>query len=438
MHDAASGACLLLGRNALCSGRYHTVPYRSQGFWFECLIHQNQITSAFGLIRTIEHACVNVESPERIKPNMKKQARSGFTIIEVLVVVSIIALLIGILLPALGRARDSALQSTSLSNLRQISAGMAAYAGDWADRQPTLIPDDFSKGGGTDPFSTCTSYVQNIHCMPQPILGWANQNGTRALWGYWIDSGGNCGGGQCGNSVIAVPYDANTQIGYFRVMNHKIFSQYMNDRFYDEVFYAPKDRLKRDKVDEFFDRPDEFSSEDNIIEWPSYALAASAMLAPDVAAGRRCDAQNPILPPDHPDQMCSPYDFPGGFRSPPVGAASYPDLKMRCFEHEWLQNAPAELNPAFTTETPYYFNMGPQSAPCSLMFDGSVRIFSANEAIQSNQRILKQEQGSLWINDWENKNYFQGASHGFPEEQTSFGILTRDGIKGKDTVGLEG
>ena len=56
--------------------------------------------------------------------------KKGFTIIEVLVVVSIIALLIGILLPALGRARDVALQSTSLSNLRQISAGLAAYAGD--------------------------------------------------------------------------------------------------------------------------------------------------------------------------------------------------------------------------------------------------------------------------------------------------------------------
>ena len=370
---------------------------------------------------------------------MKKQARSGFTIIELLVVVSIIALLIGILLPALGRARDSALQSTSLSNLRQISAGLAAYAGDWADRQPTLIPDDFCKAEGGTPQARCGNYIGNIHCMPQPILGWANFGGGRALWGYWIDAGGQCAGvGGCGNVVVAMPYDADSKIGYWRIMNHKLFSQYMNDRYYDKVFFAPKDRRKLEKVEKYIEAPDEFNSDDGIIEWPTYCLAASAMLSPDVAFRRRCDPQNAILPPACPSQMCDPCDFPGGFRSPPVGAATYPDLKLRCWEHEWLQNAPAELNPSFTTETPYYFNHGPQSAPASLMFDGSVRIFSANEAIQSNQRVQNQGDCSLWINDWNGDDYYEGASHGFTEEYTSFGVLTRDGIKGKDTIGLEG
>ena len=378
---------------------------------------------------------------------MKKQARSGFTIIELLVVVSIIALLIGILLPALGRARDSALQSTSLSNLRQISIGLVSYAGDWADRQPTMIPDDFCQATGGNSVRRCEDYITNFHCLPQPILGWANNGGYRELWGYFITHNGRCSSvGGCHNIDAALPYEAEDKAGFWRMMNLKLFSQYMNDRFYDEVFYAPKDRRKREKIEEFFDLPDEFNSDvtaqnEQIIEWPSYCMAASAMLSPDVTSGRRCNPQDPTLPPECADQMCDPCDFPGGYRSPSVGSATYPDLKMRCWEHEWLQNNPAELNPAFNTETPYFFNHSPQSAPATLMFDGSVRIFSANEAIQSNQRVVNQGGCELWINDWSSVgpdgNYFEGASHGFVEERTSFGVLTRDGIKGRDTIGRE-
>lgn len=54
----------------------------------------------------------------------------GFTLIELLVVVAIVAVVAGMLMPALGAVRDSARIATCLSNQRQIALAVAVYAGD--------------------------------------------------------------------------------------------------------------------------------------------------------------------------------------------------------------------------------------------------------------------------------------------------------------------
>ena len=77
-----------------------------------------------------------------IPPRTRRSSVRAFTVVELLVTVAVIALLVGLLVPALGRVRATAHATRSMSNLRQWGAGMQS----WGNANNERIPWEGAKG----------------------------------------------------------------------------------------------------------------------------------------------------------------------------------------------------------------------------------------------------------------------------------------------------
>lgn len=364
---------------------------------------------------------------------MLNNHRRAFTLTETAATLAILVALSATALPAITASRGRAMRQVSLENLRNLAVAQSCYAGDWAGRQFTAVPDDLGAFG-----DGCFDYENANGYYPPLLLGYnagdpSCEQDLVGMYAFWPTF--------CNNVLLTRPLnlDPAERFGVFRLPNVWPLHAYNGagtGRVYDPVYWAPDDEPAVSIAESAFDLPCEFVPAPVLDDFPppSYVFSPAAMYHPDVFR-RVADGG-----------FRDPFSFDEGFTSPAEGQVRFPDLKTRLIEHNWIDGAPGPCNPAYEDAfevagcSPYLFNHGADAAPATLFFDGSTTLLSTGQVVADDERLLELTGGvdGLWSRDtpFGPTGWYGDAS--FDGTVVSHHVLTTDGILGRDRLELGG
>ena len=386
---------------------------------------------------------------------MNTTKRSGFTLVELMVVVAIIGLLVGLILPAVQSARNSAMVNESKVNVREIHRLNKAYENDynslWNGCPDNLSSFDFNilapSGAPSPAFANGRTAIQTLQKWIQVTAsgtGYLDQS-LGISWGEGSDSGNwsfSWGGSGVPELILPMSWHSGhegnpgldvltpgsgSQLQDQSLGTHRFPNSFQMSKAVGGpnagMFYAPKDTAMMEilrkngclqNTGDACDIAEDFlwsgnngalgvGGDGRLSGLPSsYCFSPPAMFSSKVYSHEDVGGWR------------DPMSFASGFRQQRMGMAKFSNLKTFLSEHNMLQNNSFHCAPAphfegiymdphdregfhFNGCAPFIMNAHYDSAPVCAMMDGSTRTVSIHQAKQDDTLAGgRDEDSGLW------------------------------------------